>query len=90
MGNGERWWERAACLGIPSDIMFPCGNTAGISDRFIYREALSYCSKCPVVKQCLSYAMELETDKQAGRWGVWGGTTPRQRWVLAGEPVRVM
>ena len=38
------------------------------------REAHAICSMCPVAEECLDHA--LETNE---RYGVWGGTTERQR-----------
>lgn len=62
------WMDRAACLNIDPDIFFPeRGESA--------KPAKRVCSQCPVVQQCLDYALTLPED----RLGVFGGTTPRER-----------
>lgn len=36
--------------------------------------AVALCQQCPVVDQCLGYALQQNID-----YGIWGGTTPNQR-----------
>lgn len=44
-----------------------------------------HCNNCPVVRQCLQYALDNMTEDEArgiygiGKYGVWGGTLPAQR-----------
>jgi WhiB family transcriptional regulator, redox-sensing transcriptional regulator len=40
------------------------------------KEARAVCAQCSVREQCLAYALN---DPDARAWGVWGGTTPRER-----------
>lgn len=63
----EHWVEQAACANIGGDMFFPDqgGNTS---------RPLSVCNRCPVIAECLTYA--LENDEQHG---VWGGTTANDR-----------
>jgi WhiB family transcriptional regulator, redox-sensing transcriptional regulator len=61
------WAVYAACKDETSMKFFP-------QNRKEEREALAICSICPVVDDCLDHA--LETNE---RFGVWGGTTERQR-----------
>ena len=56
------WKDRAFCAGMDTN-MFIEGN-----EEMIYA-----CYKCPVIRECLEYA--LRTDAQ----GIWGGTTDIQR-----------
>lgn len=63
----QPWATRAACRGFDSAIFFPGqdGNA---------EPALRVCESCPVEEDCLQYALETRQ-----RYGVWGGTTERQR-----------
>jgi WhiB family redox-sensing transcriptional regulator len=65
------WGVFAACKAEMSLTFFP-------QNRQEERTALMICSTCPVVDQCLDHA--IETNE---RFGVWGGTTERQRRKLA-------
>ncbi len=60
-GLSAPWRMKAACLDAPGETMFP---TRGMGPAF--RDAIAYCQRCPVVKDC----------KAAGKdehYGVWGG-----------------
>ena len=39
------------------------------------RRAIEICRSCPLVRPCLAYAL----TNEAGRYGIWGATTERQR-----------
>ena len=68
------WQHRAACLGDPWP--FHPDRTTGDA----YEAALAICRGCPVVAECLEFALAREGAGGAdGRHGVWGGTTPDQR-----------
>lgn len=60
-----RWQELAKCKGKDLEIFFP-GHGEDAS------EAKSICASCPVRVQCLDEGMN-------HRFGVWGGTSERQR-----------
>ena len=45
----------------------------------LVKEAKTYCAVCPVVAQCLAFALRHEGPKAAERWGVQGGLTPKER-----------
>lgn len=81
------WQEKAACKGVSSDIMFP--DNPGGQDS-VYIPALSYCRNCPVTQQCLDYALDFESGQRC-RYGVFGGKTPKERYLLedAPSPVRI-
>ncbi len=65
----EEWREGAACLDDVEGIFFPDdGNVGSI------RRAKGVCAGCPVVDECLMYAIETGQSD-----GIWGGTTPRER-----------
>lgn len=61
------WAVFAACKNEMSLTFFP-------QNRQEERAALKICSLCPVVDDCLDHA--ISTDE---RFGVWGGTTERER-----------
>jgi WhiB family redox-sensing transcriptional regulator len=61
------WAVFAACKNETSMKFFP-------QNRKEEHEALAVCAICPVVDDCLDHA--IETNE---RYGVWGGTTERQR-----------
>lgn len=66
--NEERTWlSLAACREADAFIFFPGpdGDTSA---------ALRICSTCPVREECLAYALEARE-----RYGIWGGTTERER-----------
>lgn len=67
LGVKEEWMGRAACKGMDPDLFFP---DRGESTK----EAKALCLGCPVVKECLDYAVR-NREKQ----GIWGGTSERQR-----------
>ena len=63
----DNWWDRAACLCVDDEAFFPerGGSTY---------EAKKLCKICPVKDECLEYALERDES-----WGVWGGTSEKER-----------
>ena len=66
------WATYAACADVENGMTFYPQN------KQEEREALAICSSCAVREECLSHA--LETNE---RFGIWGGTTEKQRRRLA-------
>lgn len=66
------WRERAACLGVDAEIFFPV-NTAGPIAAADLRAAKAVCARCPVRRQCLSWAMSMNVV------GIWGGLSEHER-----------
>jgi WhiB family redox-sensing transcriptional regulator len=64
------WYHDAACAGMDTELLYPSRVAAP-------RVARAVCAPCSVRAECLKYAME---DEDAFAWGVWGGTSPRERW----------
>lgn len=69
----ERWWTRANCLGADPDMFFP---ERGASTR----EAKAVCFACPVMDECLEYALN-----NVEKFGIWGGRSERERRVIRRE-----
>ena len=61
------WMSEAVCRGEGTQRFFP--RNEGVSE-----EALSYCRRCPVRRECLDHAMS-----HPGLRGCWGGTSERER-----------
>ena len=68
------WRARAACHGLTA-TMYPEA-VRGASSEETYAEALALCATCPVAVPCLAAGAR-------ERHGMWGGTTPRQRFPRA-------
>lgn len=71
-GHDRDWRDYAACRGEDPELFFPIGTT-GPALRQI-EEAKTICARCPVLRQCLSFAMETGQD-----YGIWGGLTADER-----------
>ena len=65
--DGQRWQERANCLGVDPDLFFP---ERGASTR----EAKGVCRSCEVRVDCLEYALA-----HGEKFGIWGGLSERER-----------
>lgn len=62
----EPWMTRAACTSADPEEWFP---EQGSSSR----AAKKICSTCPVVNECLQFALD------HNEYGIWGGTSRRER-----------
>lgn len=65
----EPWREEALCQGDTEGLFFP-----DPSDIGRVAAAKAVCMSCPVIDECLAYA--IETDQPDG---IWGGFTPKER-----------
>ncbi len=70
------WRHRAACRAEDPELFFPIGNGTAAQEQIA--EAKSVCSGCPVVSECLAWALESGQDS-----GIWGGMTDNERRVLS-------
>lgn len=61
------WMEHARCRGINPDEFFPADGTG-------VEIAQRVCAACPVVIECLDYALDNRIEH-----GVWGGASERER-----------
>ena len=67
----EEWRAAALCAQIDvGDIFFP--DKKGENPR----EAKAICEACEVKDPCLQYAL------RRPEWGIWGGTTARERQIM--------
>ena len=67
-----RWQDKALCAQVDPEIFFP---EKGGS----VRDPKRICGMCDVRAECLDYAL---THEDAGRFGIWGGTSERERRTL--------
>jgi WhiB family transcriptional regulator, redox-sensing transcriptional regulator len=65
--NPEPWTEEALCAQVDPELFFPKKGDG-------LRPAKRICAACPVIGECLGYA--LRTDQ---RYGIWGGVTAGKR-----------
>ncbi len=65
--EGRPWMLDGACRGLDSAMFFP--GQDGDAEP-----ALRVCAGCPVREPCLEFALDTRQ-----RYGIWGGTTERQR-----------
>lgn len=62
----EPWMVDGLCAQADPELWFPeIGSTGHAAKRI--------CQQCPVIEECLAYAVE------HGEMGIWGGTSERQR-----------
>ena len=66
------WRARAACRDADPEIFFPVGDPDDPADERNL-DALSYCARCPVVAECLAFALAKIP------YGIAGGMTAAQR-----------
>jgi WhiB family redox-sensing transcriptional regulator len=66
------WMGRAACADMDTEMFF-CDPQ---SERETLDAALKVCYRCPVVNDCLNYALK------NGLEGVWGGTREGERKLM--------
>lgn len=67
------WRPKAECLDADPEVFFPIVGSNGL-------EAKRICARCPVIDECLQYALDNNIDD-----GVWGGMSVPQRLVILGR-----
>ena len=72
------WHEHAACRDTDPDLFFP--ESRGAQANLIAAQAKQVCARCQVRASCLETALANHE-----RFGVWGGTTARERMRLQRE-----
>lgn len=67
--GAKGWARRGLCRPEDDEDMF----AENVAERL--EAAQRICRQCPVTAECLAYALDTHSDG----FGVWGGTTPRER-----------
>ncbi|MEW2078772.1 WhiB family transcriptional regulator [Streptomyces sp. NPDC013433] len=75
------WRTRGACMREDPELFFPIGNTGPALLQI--EEAKAVCRRCPVIEQCLQWALESGEDS-----GVWGGLSEDERRALKRRAAR--
>ena len=75
------WRFGAACGDEDPELFFPIGNTGPALLQI--EDAKAVCRRCPVIDQCLQYALESGQDA-----GVWGGMSEDERRALKRRAAR--
>lgn len=77
--TAQPWAELAECRDFPNpDVFFP--EKGGEDQQLQIKVGKLLCSICVVREQCLDYALTHDEG-----YGIWGGSTPRQRSIIRGE-----
>lgn len=76
-GRAQGWQQRAACRERDAALFFHPAGERGEEHRAREAAAKRVCTCCPVLGQCLEYALA------AGeQYGVWGGRSEDERRAL--------
>lgn len=68
--NLEPWTDAALCAQVDTDLWFPEKQKGAAATK----EAKAVCRRCPVVDECLNYAL-----RRGESHGVWGGHSSKER-----------
>jgi WhiB family redox-sensing transcriptional regulator len=77
----RNWRDRAACRSADPELFFPVGDDGPALAQIAQAKAI--CARCPVVKECLSFALMAMPE------GVAGGLTVEERRGLRNQRHRV-
>lgn len=74
--DASSWMDEGACVGVGAPDMWFADGGVGETNK-----AKTICHSCPVERQCLERALELEDleDRTGKGWGVWGGKSAEER-----------
>lgn len=75
----DDWRIDAACREVDPELFFPPAGPIGLASAAAARRV---CAGCPVRRDCLEAALRVE-DGRYGRYGMWGGMTPKERYQLS-------
>ena len=79
-GSDDQWQESGACRTANPSLFYGPENESSNQRRFRETAAKAICSHCPVRTLCRAYAL------QTGElYGIWGGTTERERQARQGS-----
>jgi WhiB family redox-sensing transcriptional regulator len=68
------WQDRAASTGLAMPLFFGSDAETPPEREAREREAKAVCASCPVLAECLDYAM-----RHSVRYGIWGGLNEEGR-----------
>jgi WhiB family redox-sensing transcriptional regulator len=71
----SHWQEEAVCVREDPELFFPIGTTG--QARIQAEQAKAVCKTCPVIEECLKYALDTSSDV-----GIWGGMSEAERTAL--------
>lgn len=72
----------APCGSYPSDLFFPTSELTGPGARQV-TAAKTICDTCPLRADCLEEKLAEEGNAEPRRrFGIWGGTTPAERYAI--------
>ena len=74
--------QAGKCSGSGGDQAFPEVPVGGCSPSQEAENARAFCAGCTVMGECLQFALRTEKPGRYQSFGVWGGTTPRQRQAM--------
>jgi WhiB family redox-sensing transcriptional regulator len=80
-GAAMDWRHNAVCREEDPELFFPIGNTGPALLQI--EEAKAVCRRCPVMEQCLQWALETGQDA-----GVWGGLSEDERRAMKRRAAR--
>ncbi|UXY24980.1 WhiB family transcriptional regulator (plasmid) [Streptomyces cynarae] len=75
------WRHQASCREEDPDLFFPIGDTGPVLLQV--QEAKAVCRRCPVIGQCLQWALESGQE-----FGVWGGLSEAERRAMKHRAAR--
>ena len=73
MPDDDDWMRQAACRDVEDPTVFAIPLDAGQRMKARAQAAKAICAGCPVIEQCLQFALD------GGESGIWGGTTEDER-----------
>jgi WhiB family transcriptional regulator, redox-sensing transcriptional regulator len=86
--NVQPWEDDAPCREIGVEIFHPKGRGADLTAAEHSAKAICR-GQCPVVEQCLAFALEREGNADRySRSGIWGGLTAQERAALRTTDMR--
>ena len=74
--NTPEWYKDAPCLGATDLFYPPSGGETSQNRELREARARAICAQCAVRSQCLEFALS------RNEYGIWGGTTERERHAL--------
>jgi WhiB family redox-sensing transcriptional regulator len=71
------WQYQGACKNKDTEMFFLEHGERAKTKRKKEQRAIAVCRTCPVIQKCLEHALKVPE-----LYGVWGGTTADQRFVM--------